>query len=644
MAAAVGAAAALAMIHPPRALACAPGRPVNTEAPRLSGSAVVGGTLTTSNGSWWTCGGIGISYYSYQWFRAGQPIAGATSNTYTVTSSDDGKVVSARVTATDGLEESASADSDGVLIGEEPAEEDSPEAPMYVDQDPVEPADPDPVDSSDPDASDDDAAGMRFAATSQTLWPVTWNQNHAVVKFRNADGVWSIYKQCIDRVQGDFRYAVGIGYIARFQRGTTLYVNDYRGRPRIARRNDFEVGGLNDVEGGLGTFGWHHARGAVNATPAGDDPTTTTVESGTGRPYPGEAIEGRMCAPNARNGNYGIHARAFSGPKRQSEVVNGKTRRYVAYTVDVWFRDALGNTGFGPLGQKHSLVKVRYRYSFYRSSVRAWISVLVYPRKDIGGIPFIKEPKLSATLQGGNYRRISAWGDSSSTAGPDSNDFLVGVLEGKPNCLYTVPACNLSTDHSPHNNRNRVQWNFGTDHEAAGSSGCSSATPCFNVVMRGYPTGTDGNIFRDRSPAQWERGGLGLDAWAQLTATVPLLPSYPRDTKGATLTTCGAGRVTVDANGNGVIGDEYDISKKSEEASPDDDGQRRWELGGFKASHSNALENPNPYDQSMVLFTGWTGGNGPTDCEPLQREFPKGQRSWGAFAVYSLGEGWVLAP
>jgi hypothetical protein len=76
----------------------------NTVAPVVSGRAKVGSTLTASRGTWTP--GSGVSF-TYQWLRAGAPIAGATSASYVPRPADLGKSLSVRVTATNGSSASA---------------------------------------------------------------------------------------------------------------------------------------------------------------------------------------------------------------------------------------------------------------------------------------------------------------------------------------------------------------------------------------------------------------------------------------------------------------------------------------------------------------------------------------------------------
>lgn len=72
--------------------------PLLTVAPTITddGTPAVGEELTLSNG---TFTGDTPMTYTYQWYAGGVPIAGATNATYTPTTVDIGKVITARVTA-----------------------------------------------------------------------------------------------------------------------------------------------------------------------------------------------------------------------------------------------------------------------------------------------------------------------------------------------------------------------------------------------------------------------------------------------------------------------------------------------------------------------------------------------------------------
>src|SRR5205823_11107327 len=83
---------------------CTSSAPVNTALPAISGNAIVGQQLTTTNGSW---SGNPTSF-TYQWQRCDvngancSAIAGATANTYTLSSADVSSTIRAAVTAANG--------------------------------------------------------------------------------------------------------------------------------------------------------------------------------------------------------------------------------------------------------------------------------------------------------------------------------------------------------------------------------------------------------------------------------------------------------------------------------------------------------------------------------------------------------------
>ena len=107
--------------------------PVNSPAtgkPAISGAPAAGQTLTASTSSIGDANGLTGVSYSYQWLRtsgaATASISGAATNTYAVTSDDQGKSLSVRVAFTDddGFDESLTSDAVSVpapLTGEIPA-------------------------------------------------------------------------------------------------------------------------------------------------------------------------------------------------------------------------------------------------------------------------------------------------------------------------------------------------------------------------------------------------------------------------------------------------------------------------------------------------------------------------------------------
>ena len=81
---------------------------------------MVGQTLTASTSGISDSDGLDDVSYSYQWMADDSDIDGATSSTYTVQSSDNGKVIKVRVTFTDdaGNDESlTSAGTSAVVLG-----------------------------------------------------------------------------------------------------------------------------------------------------------------------------------------------------------------------------------------------------------------------------------------------------------------------------------------------------------------------------------------------------------------------------------------------------------------------------------------------------------------------------------------------
>ena len=77
----------------------------NTAAPTISGSPVVGSTLTASTGTWSPT----PTAYAMQWMRDGQPILGAIGGTYVPTEADLGARLTVAVTASEVDSDSASA-------------------------------------------------------------------------------------------------------------------------------------------------------------------------------------------------------------------------------------------------------------------------------------------------------------------------------------------------------------------------------------------------------------------------------------------------------------------------------------------------------------------------------------------------------
>jgi hypothetical protein len=74
--------------------------PINTVAPAISGTLVVGNVLSCSTGTWTSDTGI-IPPYTYQWYRGATLIVGETNNTYTLVALDMDENIKCVVTACD---------------------------------------------------------------------------------------------------------------------------------------------------------------------------------------------------------------------------------------------------------------------------------------------------------------------------------------------------------------------------------------------------------------------------------------------------------------------------------------------------------------------------------------------------------------
>jgi hypothetical protein len=96
----------------------ATGPPENVDAPYLSGTAMVGETLTSTMGNWTNV----PDDYKYAWYRDGTVISGETSESYVLGDADVGKVITAVVTATNSFGTADSPQSNGVGPVETPAE------------------------------------------------------------------------------------------------------------------------------------------------------------------------------------------------------------------------------------------------------------------------------------------------------------------------------------------------------------------------------------------------------------------------------------------------------------------------------------------------------------------------------------------
>ena len=86
-----------------------------TGKPGITGAAQVGMTLTAGTADIMDTDGLTTPGYTYQWLRTGSNISGATSSTYTLTSSDYGETIQVKVDFTDDASNAHSLTSDETL-------------------------------------------------------------------------------------------------------------------------------------------------------------------------------------------------------------------------------------------------------------------------------------------------------------------------------------------------------------------------------------------------------------------------------------------------------------------------------------------------------------------------------------------------
>jgi subtilase family serine protease len=100
-----------------------PAPPVNTSPPTIAGTTTQGQTLTANPGSW---AGSPSPTYTYQWQQCSSgtctDIAGATAQTYTLTSGDVGKTIDVVVTGTNSSGSSAATSAQSAAIAPAPAD------------------------------------------------------------------------------------------------------------------------------------------------------------------------------------------------------------------------------------------------------------------------------------------------------------------------------------------------------------------------------------------------------------------------------------------------------------------------------------------------------------------------------------------
>jgi hypothetical protein len=177
------------------------------------------------------------------------------------------------------------------------------------------------------------------------------------VLLTNARGTWTVFTRCLPGV-------VGPGYVAKVEAGDG----------RVLVDDEVGPGTLNDTDfGGLGAFGWHHARGLPGKLRFDADNAWE--------------VSARTCA--SANGGFGV---------ADSRVVELED---ASLAVEVDLSDAYT--------YPEPLMRVRYRYAVEPDALSSWVTVTELCGDGRCGrtseLAFIKEPKLVAHA-GNSFERL----------------------------------------------------------------------------------------------------------------------------------------------------------------------------------------------------------------------------------------------
>lgn len=368
------------------------------------------------------------------------------------------------------------------------------------------------------------------------------------VDFINSDGQWTIWKGCFSYTNGAGQpTTIGPGYIGRITRNGRILLNDEAG----------PQGGLNARRGGLGTFGFHYARG-WRPFAFENSPFTTD-------------IDGRTCSNGSSKGVYRVDV-------RQGPYVSGGVG---VLDLTVWMRDNWGRTFRGPDSDGDGIgdagIRLDYDIRVYESVIKQWASVTTYFQQNWEGDAFVKEPKFTASAPNtqAGWTRIAVFHGWDGWQNPRTH------TGNRP----------LGGQHNYNNDRLRVRYDYGTTPDNA-TSACGTNYPCLNIVFRATPPG-GGWTF-------WENGSYGLDAWAVRSHN--RTPVHDVDQPNS--------------NPNNGLPYSWDCNSPGYyPPSPIAQGVRGWEFGGTSGGDYQ------PYSNITTLATAWEGGRGAFDCEPTSRQF-----------------------
>jgi hypothetical protein len=273
----------------------------------------------------------------------------------------------------------------------------------------------------------------------------------------NELGRWHVWKEVTWSADG--QRVVGPGYVGRFERhdaGLPPLVDDLRA-----------PGAINDPRfGGLGAFGWHHAR-----------------------PGKGEwDIHGRLDA--TRNGGFGVARSSVIEPPSIAADGTGRAG------VRVEFRD----------GWQDPVMAVSYRYLIQPRVVISLVEVEQLWQDDGHGQAFVKEPKLVAAVAPA-YSTVDVYADTGALVRRIAIDRLsepweetaqIGARDRARVAFVGEPDVGMTVTMQAWDGRQVVPW-YGSGAGFDGWAEAAQRRPAYSDSGAGYCLGYGGRLRR-----RWE--------------------------------------------------------------------------------------------------------------------------------------------
>ena len=272
----------------------------------------------------------------------------------------------------------------------------------------------------------------------------------------NDAGDWSVWKRLVWSAGG--KRVVGPGYVGRFEPrgGLPPLVDDFRAS-----------GAINDPRfGGLGGFGWHHARAGRGAWD----------------------IDGRLDA--ARNGGFGVARASVVEPASVAADGTGRVG------VRVEFRD----------GWQDPVMAVTYRYLVAPRLVISLIDVEQRWQEDGEGQAFVKEPKLVAAVAPA-YRLVDVYGatgqlvrriDVGNLSEPWKQTAQIGAHDRQRVAFVGAAPLRLTVTMQAWNGNEAQPW-FGSGAGFDGWAEAAQRRPAYSESGAAYCLGGRGRLRR-----RWE--------------------------------------------------------------------------------------------------------------------------------------------